>query len=83
MIMSIASIKRLTLVPLDLPDIEIDRAKSVGGTPSAVVQVSHMKLCFSRAFWLDLPPALELQPAQLPGDDFSLNFVGSGGSQDL
>lgn len=40
--MSIASIQTLKLAPLDLTDFEIERTKSVGGQPSAVVNAGSL-----------------------------------------
>lgn len=40
--MSIASIQALTLAPLDLPDIELERTKSVGGEAAAAINAGSI-----------------------------------------
>lgn len=40
--MSIASIQNLKLAPLDLPDVVIERTKSVGGEPSAAINAGSI-----------------------------------------
>ncbi|MBP1597691.1 MAG: hypothetical protein H6Q05_3068 [Acidobacteria bacterium] len=40
--MSVASIKALKLAPLDVPDVAIARAKSVGGEPAAVINAGSI-----------------------------------------
>lgn len=40
--MSIESIKGLTLAPLDVPDVQIGRTRSVGGSPSAAINAGSI-----------------------------------------